>query len=42
MGIAPDSILGEAVNVVKSNIGSLNLMASQYSSQLSAALANIS
>ena len=41
MGIAPDSILGEAVSVVNSKIDSLNSLASQYSSQLSAALANI-
>lgn len=41
MAIAPDSILGQAVDVVTDKIGSLDQMASRYSSQLSAALAQI-
>lgn len=41
MGIAPDSILGEAVGTVTSQISRLNSVASTYRSQLSAALADI-
>lgn len=42
MGIAPDSILGEAVSTVTSQIGRLNSMASSYRSQLSEALGDLS
>lgn len=41
MGIAPDSILGQAVSTVTGKIDELNRMADQYSSQLNSALANI-
>lgn len=42
MGIAPDSILGQAVTTVTEKIDELGRMADRYSSQLTAALANIS
>lgn len=41
MGIAPDSILGVAVDTVTDKIADLDVMANRYSSQLSAALAQI-
>lgn len=41
MGIAPDSILGVAVDTVTSKINDLDSLANKYSAQLSAALADI-
>ncbi|AVQ84835.1 hypothetical protein [Variovorax sp. PMC12] len=41
MGIAPDSILGQAVEIVTDKINDLDTLAQRYSSQLSAALAQI-
>lgn len=41
MGIAPDSILGQAVNIVTDKINDLDSMANKYSAQLSAALTSI-
>lgn len=41
MGIAPDSILGVAVDTVTSKINDLDVLAQTYSARLSAALADI-
>ena len=41
MGIAPDSILGQAVNIVTDKIGDLDALSRRYSGELSAALADI-
>ncbi len=41
MGIAPDSILGHAVDVVESNISRMNSMADEYSAKLTSALNQI-
>lgn len=42
MGIAPDSILGQAVSAVNENMAHLNAMTNTFSSQLSVALSQIS
>lgn len=41
MGIAPDSILGQAVGIVSSKIGALDALSNKYNSQLATALNQI-
>ena len=41
MGIAPDSILGQAVSIVTDKIGDLDALSRRYSAELSTALADI-
>lgn len=41
MGIAPDSIMGQAVDMVSQKIGDLDQLAAKYSSELSEALSKI-